>query len=401
MRIGTALIKTGTNTLKDDFRKNNNFNLVRIYLSLSVVLYHIFELSGNPALGFLTRYVNVDRAVEAFFIISGYLVIKSYERSSSPKDFFGKRWRRIYPAYIFLILLCGLLGFLISRFPTAVYFNAPALYKYIFFNALFLNFIQPDLPGVFESNPFTAVNGSLWTLKIEVGYYILVPFLVYLWSKINRSFLCAMLFVLSAGFYTLMMGLYHHSSQEIYLFLARQLPGELLYFILGAGVAGIDHLPSFKRILSYIGLPCLAALFFLPGKAAGHLAIAGGQVVPSGLASGEKWGLAGNIRGLAGNIQELAIDISGLGAEALALGGAVFFVAFCIPAIPYPFKREDFSYGLYICHFPVIQVMVHYGLFNHLPFTGLVWSLVISVLLAVLSWFFVERPFLVKRRVKA
>ena len=40
--------------------------------------------------------------------------------------------------------------------------------------------MEPNLPGVFAGNTVTEVNGALWTLKIEVMFYLILPLLVWL-----------------------------------------------------------------------------------------------------------------------------------------------------------------------------------------------------------------------------
>lgn len=332
-------------------KKDNNFHLVRIYLSLSVLFYHAFELSRQKELSFLNRIFNVDRAVDAFFIISGYLIIKSYERSSSAKEYFTKRIRRIYPAYLVVVTLCALLGFLVSSWPPAGYFRSPLVYKYLLSNILFLNFIQPDLPGVFDNNFFHAVNGSLWTLKVEVGYYLLVPLIVALRSRIKPVFLYSFLFLFSVTWYFVMLHLYHARHADIFLFLSRQLPGELLYFILGAAVTAVDNKPFFRKALAWTGIPATLLLFF-----------------PIGIVAGS-----------------------------LMMTIAVFFFALRLPVIHYPFRKEDISYGLYIYHFPVMQTLIWLGVYQYSPMLGLAMSLLITLILALLSWFLIEKPFIMKK----
>jgi peptidoglycan/LPS O-acetylase OafA/YrhL len=335
------------------FSRNNNFNLVRIYLSLSVVFFHSLELSGEKSLQFINKLFDAEKAVEAFFIISGYLVMKSYYRSSSVKSFFIKRIKRIYPAYFVIILLCAAFGFLASNYCGYCYFTAPQLYKYIIANLFFLNFLQPSLPAVFENNLFTAVNGSLWTLKIEIGYYLVVPLIVYLRSKIkiNIHLLYALLFLSSLAYYLTTMYLHKVYASEMYLFLSRQTPGQLFYFILGAWMTEIEKTGWSSMAIKWLGIPCMVMLFF---------------PLPVGL-------------------------------QSILLAVVVFFCANAVPAINYPYKKEDFSYGVYIYHFPVIQLLVYYQVYANSAVIGLLWTLIITSALAIFSWFFIEKPFIVKK----
>jgi hypothetical protein len=58
------------------------------------------------------------------------------------------------------------------------------LVKYLIGNSSTLNFLSPRLPGVFVDNPESGfVNGSLWTLKVELFFYISVPILFYIFKK--------------------------------------------------------------------------------------------------------------------------------------------------------------------------------------------------------------------------
>ena len=54
----------------------------------------------------------------------------------------------------------------------------------------------------------------------------------------------------------------------------------------------------------------------------------------------------------------------------------------------------DCSYGIYIVHFPLLQVLVSFGLFRVNPWLGLGAATLGVLALAALSWHFVEKPFL-------
>jgi peptidoglycan/LPS O-acetylase OafA/YrhL len=162
----------------------NNFDLLRFLFAITVFIVHSYQLSGASNL-VLFSSLSSAFSVKSFFVISGFLIFMSYENSKSIRNYFLKRARRIYPAYFFVILLSALLGYFFSSYPLINYFSFEWL-RYIFFNLLYLNFIAPNLPGVFDGNLMHAVNGALWTLKIEVLFYLSVPLIVYLSLKFGR-----------------------------------------------------------------------------------------------------------------------------------------------------------------------------------------------------------------------
>ncbi|MGL5074468.1 MAG: acyltransferase family protein, partial [Waterburya sp.] len=59
-------------------------------------------------------------------------------------------------------------------------------------------------------------------------------------------------------------------------------------------------------------------------------------------------------------------------------------------------KYGDFSYGIYIWHFPIIQVFVHYKMFET-PWLGIPLSFMCILLVSFLSWHWIEKPFLSRR----
>ena len=105
-------------------------------------------------------------AVKAFFVVSGFLIFMSFERSSSFASYARKRIRRIYPAYFTVVMLCAIFLVAVSSKNIEHYFSFVWV-KYVLANLAFLNFLQPTLPGVFDSNKIAVVNGALWTLKIR------------------------------------------------------------------------------------------------------------------------------------------------------------------------------------------------------------------------------------------
>lgn len=146
--------------------RTNNFDLLRFVFAFIVFLVHSYVLSGAEALSILNKFFSSEIAVKSFFVVSGFLIFMSFENSSDIKSYLLKRARRIYPAYFMIVLLCAFLGGIFSSYSWGEYLSLPVL-KYIAANLVFLNFLQPNLLGLFEDNALQAVNGALWTLKIE------------------------------------------------------------------------------------------------------------------------------------------------------------------------------------------------------------------------------------------
>ena len=335
--------------------RENNFDLLRLAFAVCVFFWHLHALSRAPALAMFSHLFSANIAVKGFFVISGYLVMMSYENSSSVREYAGKRLRRIYPAYVAVVLACAIAGALLSALPLADYAGA-GLLRYLAANLVFLNFLAPALPGVFEGQPYTEVNGALWTLKIEVMYYAFVPVLAWMLALLGRWRVIVALYVL-AVLYSFVMGeLYARTGAGVWLQLQRQLPGQLGYFLVGVALYYLRD-----RLRGRWGVPVAVALATF--------------VV----------------------ITATADPIITLLLEPLALGILVVSTAIAVPHLGNFARFGDLSYGIYIIHFPVVQALVANGLFAREPWAAVCASLALVAVLSALSWHAVERPFLRRR----
>lgn len=330
--------------------RQNNFDLLRFLFAFTVFLVHAHVLSGAESLSVLSRLLSSEIAVKSFFVVSGFLIFMSYENSRNIKNYFAKRARRIYPAYFSIVMICAVLGSVFSVHSWDEYFS-PQLLKYVSANLLFLNFLQPNLPGLFESNSLQAVNGALWTLKIEVMFYLSVPLAVMAFRKFGRMPVLLALYICSVIYSVAMGGLAGKTGSGFYLELQRQLPGQLAYFIAGAaGYYYFQYLAKYAARLAALAVAAFALQAWLPWVA----------IQPA------------------------------------ALGVLVVFFACVIPCLGNFGKYGDFSYGIYIVHFPILQTLVAYGLFRESPWAMLVVAGALVMAVAFLLWHFIEKPFLRK-----
>lgn len=155
--------------------RKNNFNLIRLFAAISVIYGHTSAVTGKGPDDFFLQYVGFKFiggiAVDVFFIISGFFITSSYINSKNIKYFIASRILRIYPA---LVICVAITAFVVGPIYTqsAYYFFNTEVYEYFFTNASAYNTVY-FLPGVFENLHDKAINGSLWSIPIEVKLYCL------------------------------------------------------------------------------------------------------------------------------------------------------------------------------------------------------------------------------------
>ncbi|MGA2888163.1 MAG: acyltransferase [Terracidiphilus sp.] len=335
----------------------NNLDCLRLILATSVALFHIYALTNISAFPLLARFLSAGIAVRAFFVISGMLIYRSYIRSSSLSSYLEKRVRRIYPAYFTVVVFAAIALCPLSTLPVSQYFGL-GFWKYLGANLVFLNFLVPSLPGVFISNNIPAVNGALWTLKIEVAFYLFVPVMHYLCSRFGTKKAMVAIFCFSCiwkyGF-TFLASIDNSrstysidGSRSIYYKLEVQFPAQLVYF--GAGILLLLYFDTLTR--HYRSIFCITAcLLFL-----------------------DHW-FMGDV-----------LDVVWISGIVFIFGFWRYFGNFS--------KYGDFSYGVYIVHFPILQTLVVFGIARLDPAIVLLVSLSLISLTAFLMWNLVERRFL-------
>jgi peptidoglycan/LPS O-acetylase OafA/YrhL len=324
----------------------NNFDGVRIALALIVVFAHLTVLTQAADLKYFEVIFDSNFAVKGFFAISGFLVTKSYLSSHSVFEYVGKRLRRIYPAYAVAIVLCICIGLFASALNAIDFLKSPQTLKYTLANLAFFNFLQPTLPAVFDTNPTQEINGALWTIKVEVMLYFCIPTLIYFFNRFGSTKIAFAVILLSIFWVYFFTYAYSGANGgEI----ARQFPGQLSYFVLGAFFA------VNQKMIVYIRVIALASLFVL-------------FITNNPLA-------------------KLVID-------PIAYSSIVIFLSTSAYRSLNFGKYGDISYGIYLYHFPIIQTLIFVGAFKSNIWTGVLSTLAITLITAFISWHFVEKKLL-------
>jgi peptidoglycan/LPS O-acetylase OafA/YrhL len=324
----------------------NRFDLVRLLLASLVFFYHAVVLASIQSGGALELALATmaELSIQGFFIVSGALVFGSYERSQGLADYAGKRVRRLYPAYLVVILVPALVTGVVS---IQSFEDVAGVFRYIGANLIFLNFLEPNLPGLFEGQRFTEVNGALWTLKIEVMFYIALPVIAWVLSRFGRYWW--------VGIAGLVLGAMVWKEAMLALDvsygaqLARQLPGQMMFFAAGIALWKVwDVARAAPRLWFCLGAIALGLSLLVPGLEALRLL-----------------GLTGLIAGTAFSPGP-ALNVAGWG---------------------------DVSYGVYIVHFPIVQALVSLGAFTLLgAWGGLLLSTILVFGASYMLWWFIEKP---------
>lgn len=255
-------------TLADLFiGKNNNLTFIRLFAALSVIYGHTSAVVvGAPAdwVAVTTGYAFLGGvAVDIFFLISGFLVTSSI-LNSGVKNYVVSRVLRIFPAlWVNLILVTFVLGSIVTTLPVTDYLTHGDVWTY--FKGLAFTYKGGFfLPGVFTRNYNQAVNGSIWSVLIEVWLYIVVLFfyiigimrsrtifntvffvlVVVLWS--DKSYLPASL----SGATTLHVGLLFYIGSFLYINSDR-VPVSPYFMLIALFLAGIT-LGTEKFVYGYI-----------------------------------------------------------------------------------------------------------------------------------------------------
>jgi peptidoglycan/LPS O-acetylase OafA/YrhL len=159
----------------DNFSKsrNNAVDALRAILILSVMFFHYFVYWAPPYTATdhyhyqhtYPHWIGIGSlGVHVFFAVSGYVITMTLERSRDLSDFLFRRFARLFPAYF----CCSLLTFAFLKVSNS------DLYAITFFDWLASLTVHADRIG------FKFVDGSYWSLGVEVRFYIWVAIFFFL-----------------------------------------------------------------------------------------------------------------------------------------------------------------------------------------------------------------------------
>jgi len=339
--------------VKQEF-KLNNFDLLRIFAASQVLTCHTVLHLHVFAPQWLMKLIYAFPGVPIFFVISGFLISLSYERSSGLKSYCRNRVLRIYPG-----LWCCILSTILVA----------ALFGYSFASGQAVVWAAGQLAGAIYTPEFLksfgvgSYNGSLWTIPVELQFYFVLPALYWLTRQGTRNqttyFWLAWLTFVAIGFAASVM------------------------FTPLDGSAGE---PTLHKLIRYSFLPHF--YLFMSGVLLQRLK-----------AHQSKWIAGKAAYWLAAYLAlYFALPKAPLAyvPTTLLLGIVTVSMAYTAPGISLKILRgNDISYGVYIYHGLLVNMIVELRLADRVEF----WMVAAcTYLVGYLSWIAVERPFLRKKQ---
>jgi peptidoglycan/LPS O-acetylase OafA/YrhL len=332
----------------------NNFDLLRLLAAAQVLVIHLsaFFFSHET---YVVSVIRQAPGVPVFFFISGFLISATWESNRSIGAFARNRALRLVPAYLAVTVfsLVGILAFAHLNLAR----DGGKLFLWLGAQLVLLSDWNPDLLRHYGDG---VVNGSLWTIPVEVSFYVATPMLYWLMRKLRPAPVLAAAIITSFAIAYL-----DHKLGKPFGHTVIQLIGLSPLPWFGMFVCGIVARRNLPLLRPYIegraliwGIACLA------------LMVASVKLrIPPLLMSGSRY-----------------IGILNF----VALAGFTLSAAYTLPTLATRLlKRNDISYGLYLVHLPVANMLLANGL------TGLAGALAttaIGILLAIASWFVIEQP---------
>ena len=330
--------------------RRNNFGLLRVAFATLVIVAHSSELvDGNRSRELMTRVFGTmslgDLAVDGFFIISGYLISKSFVDRESTGQFLMRRISRIVPAFAVSFWLCVFLlapwvgaGRTVATWPVLRYQLAR-----------FLLLMPPDVHNVFKGLAYPTLDASMWTISYEFACY-LATMAIGVLGVLDRRMRFVWLVITPTMVTLSAMRLADYFGGALHDYILNSLRFGAFYSVGITYFLFRDRVPLARNV-AVIAAVVLCVLLFDARTAEAAVAIAGGYLV--------------------------------------------FWFALQVPEwrLSRAVNRTDLSYGVYLYAWPVQSLVIWFDRTIN-PWLLCAISLSLTSALAFVSWKFVEKPVL-------
>jgi peptidoglycan/LPS O-acetylase OafA/YrhL len=351
--------------------RNNCFDFIRLLAALQVMLLHVaHHIKLQPEFPIIHKVLSVFPGVPIFFTISGFLITASIFNNPNIKYYFRNRYLRIFPA-LYLVFIITFIILLVG----GVFSSHLVVIKDILIWTFFSIFtIYPNITPQSIKNQLTTndPNGSLWTIPVEIQFYLIVPLLYIILKKsslLRKNILIICLFILSVVF-----NVYRKSSSVedlnpvLWKFLTSSVFPHFWNFCLGMII--YLNWEKIKKIFEnrFIWWSIVYIVIIIIFK--NHI-----------------------------NNSNLRYYIYLYLSQAV-LSGLIISFAYTFSDLNNILRGNDMSYGIYIYHMPIANLYIlNFGV-NGNPI-GYLLILCVVILISFLSWKFVEKPSLQLKKYKS
>jgi peptidoglycan/LPS O-acetylase OafA/YrhL len=333
--------------MSDSLPSRNNFDLIRLLAALQVCVSHTMT---HLKIDIKIPVIYYFPGVLIFFTVSGFLIYDSFCRNQDLKRYFINRFLRIYPA-IWICFMITIFLLLIFKVITPSEIISPTMLKWVITQMTIFQFWTPDLLRIWGTG---SPNGSLWTIPVEIQFYISIPVIFLLFKKIKIVYKLILLFLVSVLF-NFFLGELSKSENLVAKLLRVSLLPYLLYFLVGIFIR--EYWVFIKtwfinKFLYWILLFFVFIYFF--------------DVSPLYYPS--------DFLGYICNLLVAFVTIS---------------FAYSQPKFNNLLKDQDISYGIYLYHMLIVNILVHLGLTKDVKYFFM--SILFTVIVASISWNYIEK----------
>ena len=329
------------------FPKSNNLNLLRLFFAVQVLVVHAGDHLGQDTPGILSHLAGVP----AFFFVSGFLIYSSYLNSPN-RHYWENRALRLMPGLLLVTIGSTLLALYVKGINDVL--NYPTVYMSWFIGQITLG--QAYNPELFREIGVGVLNGSLWTITVEILFYVTVPLIF----RIEQHFRHAVVMLTAISFCVYSIGPLVWTTpiyRDKTLFSLLSLTPVVWGWMFGIGIIAVKNfhlVVRYQRLLPLLLIPMIAMSYFGSGALSNSV---------------------GNSVGLL---------------YFIAYAGVIFWLAFGTKNIG---LKTDISYGVYIWHMPVINYLLV------TPSThSFLKAVILTCMMATASWIVIEKPALKLKR---
>src|SRR5688572_9247524 len=163
--------------------KNKNYDFVdalRGWAILGVIAFHLNFLQPPPVEFLRNIFVEGERGVQLFFIVSSFTLFlslhsRSQDENKPVRNFFIRRIFRIVPLYYIAIISY----FILYQFSPRLFMKqVPSAFDFIA-NGLFIH-------GWYPTSMNSVVSGG-WSIGVEMSFYLLFPLLFVLIKDLDKA----------------------------------------------------------------------------------------------------------------------------------------------------------------------------------------------------------------------